>query len=89
MSGPVPDFSRGLVAAVVQDVESGEVLMVGDSVSDVKAAKEAGVAMAAVLWDSYGRDRVLETDASHFFHSVEEFSDWLKAAIPRDGERAN
>ena len=28
MSGPVPDFSRGLVAAVVQDVESGEVLMV-------------------------------------------------------------
>ena len=28
MSGPAPDFSRGLVAAVVQDVESGEVLMV-------------------------------------------------------------
>jgi len=28
VSGPVPDFSRGLVAAVVQDVESGEVLMV-------------------------------------------------------------
>jgi phosphoribosyl-AMP cyclohydrolase len=28
VSGAVPDFSRGLVAAVVQDVESGEVLMV-------------------------------------------------------------
>jgi phosphoribosyl-AMP cyclohydrolase len=28
VSGPVPDFSRGLVAVVVQDVESGEVLMV-------------------------------------------------------------
>jgi phosphoribosyl-AMP cyclohydrolase len=28
VSGPAPDFSRGLVAAVVQDVESGEVLMV-------------------------------------------------------------
>ena len=28
MSGAVPDFSRGLVAAVVQDAESGEVLMV-------------------------------------------------------------
>ncbi|OLD82523.1 MAG: hypothetical protein AUI33_00060 [Ignavibacteria bacterium 13_1_40CM_2_61_4] len=66
-----------------------EVLMVGDSVSDVKAAKEAGVAMAAVLWDSYGKDRVLETDASYFFHSVGEFSDWLKAAVPRQGERAN
>jgi phosphoribosyl-AMP cyclohydrolase len=28
VSGAVPDFSRGLVAAVVQDAESGEVLMV-------------------------------------------------------------
>jgi phosphoribosyl-AMP cyclohydrolase len=28
VSGAVPDFSRGLVAAVVQDVESGEVLIV-------------------------------------------------------------
>lgn len=57
---------------------SDEVLMVGDSVSDVKAAHEAGVPVAAVLWDSYGRDRVLEMDVDYRFHSVEEFSRWLK-----------
>jgi HAD superfamily hydrolase (TIGR01549 family) len=84
---PSPDGIRRVLRQF--RLQPDEVLMVGDSVGDVRAAKEAGVAMAAVLWDSYGKDRVLETDASHFFHSVGEFSHWLKAAIPRNGESAN
>ena len=64
-------------------LKAEEVLMVGDSVSDVKAAHEAGIPVAAVLWDSYGRDRVLEMDVDYRFHSVEEFSRWLKDAIAR------
>jgi len=68
-------------------LEPGEALMVGDSVSDVKAAREAGVSIAAVVWDSYGKDRVLEMNVAHVFHSVKEFFDWLRVVIPDNGTR--
>jgi HAD superfamily hydrolase (TIGR01509 family) len=55
-----------------------QALMVGDSVSDVKAAHEAGVKIAAVLWDSYSKEKVLGMDVDYFFHSVEEFERWLR-----------
>jgi HAD superfamily hydrolase (TIGR01549 family) len=55
-----------------------EVLMVGDAVSDVKAAREAGVRIAAVLWDSCAKDKVLQMGTDLTFHDVEEFHDWLK-----------
>ena len=64
-----------------------EVLMVGDAVSDVKAAREAGVAIAAVLWDSYGKEHVLGMDVEHTFHNVGEFALWLEQIIPTNGER--
>ncbi len=62
-----------------------EVLMVGDAVSDVKAAHEAGIPVAAVLWDSYGKSAVVEMDIDYRFHTVEEFAVWLKNAIPSHG----
>ena len=54
------------------------VLMVGDSVGDVKASREAGVKIAAVLWDSYAKEKVLQMGTDYTFHSVDEFFDWLK-----------
>ena len=56
----------------------GEVLMVGDSVGDVKASHEAGVKVAAVLWDSYSREKVLQMKTDYVFHDVAEFSEWLR-----------
>jgi len=64
-----------------------EVLMVGDAVSDVRAAKEAGVAIAAVLWDSYAKETVMAMDVDYRFHSVMEFQEWLKTVIPSNGEK--
>ncbi len=55
-----------------------DVLMVGDAVPDVKASHEAGVRIAAVLWDSYGKDKVLQMKTDFVFHDVKEFSDWLR-----------
>jgi len=55
-----------------------QVLMVGDAVSDVKAAHESGVKIAAVLWDSYAKGRVLEMKTDYVFHQVAEFYGWLK-----------
>ena len=65
----------------------GEALMVGDSVSDVRAAREAGVAIAAMLWDSYGKEHVMNMEVDHRFHDVGEFSAWLRSSIPANGER--
>ena len=55
-----------------------EVLMVGDSVADIKAAHGAGVRIAAVVWDSFTKERVLEMRTDFLFHSVSEFGLWLR-----------
>jgi pyrophosphatase PpaX len=54
-----------------------DVLMVGDAVSDVKAAHEAGVKIAAVVWDSYAKEKVLKMKTDFTFHNVREFQAWL------------
>lgn len=55
-----------------------EVLMVGDSVADIKAAHGAGVRIAAVVWDSFTKEGVLEMRKDFLFHSVPEFGSWLR-----------
>jgi len=59
-------------------LQPDEVLMVGDSVADVKASHGAGVKIAAVLWDSYSKEKVLQMRTDYVFHDVGEFSEWLK-----------
>jgi pyrophosphatase PpaX len=58
-----------------------EVLMVGDSIGDVKAAREAGVKVAIVLWDSYSKEKVVHTKTNYAFHTVTEFSMWIRDRI--------
>lgn len=53
------------------------VLMIGDSVSDVKASKEAGIKVASVLWDSYATEKVKSLKSDFYFHSVEELREFL------------
>lgn len=53
------------------------VLMIGDSVSDVKASKEAGIKVASALWDSYGGEKVKEMGSDYYFHSVESLREFL------------
>lgn len=53
-------------------LKNENVLMIGDSVGDVKASKEAGVKIASVLWDSYGKEKVQKLESDYYFHSVEE-----------------
>jgi HAD superfamily hydrolase (TIGR01509 family) len=58
-----------------------EVLMIGDSPADVKAAKAAGVKIASVLWDSYAKEKVLQLKSDFIFHSVEELRKFLENNI--------
>jgi HAD superfamily hydrolase (TIGR01549 family) len=58
-------------------LDTEKVLMIGDSVGDVKASKEAGVKIASVLWDSHREEKVKSMDSDYYFHSVEELTDFL------------
>lgn len=58
-----------------------ETLMVGDSLTDLKASRAAGVNIASVLWDSYDRERVLQAGTDFVFHTVREMLDWLHVRL--------
>ena len=51
--------------------------MIGDSVSDVKASREAGVKVASVLWDSYAHEKVKSMQSDYYFYSVEELKNFF------------
>jgi HAD superfamily hydrolase (TIGR01549 family) len=59
-------------------LKPNNVLMVGDSAVDAEAAHEAGIEIAAVVWDSYAKEKVLQMKTDYVFYNVEEFHDWLK-----------
>jgi pyrophosphatase PpaX len=58
-----------------------DMLMIGDAVSDIKAARSAGVPIAAVVWDSYAKEQVLAMDADLVFHDVHDFDAWVRDTL--------
>jgi HAD superfamily hydrolase (TIGR01509 family) len=54
-----------------------DVLMIGDAPSDIIAAKEAGVEIASVVWDSYAEVEVQKLNSINLFHSVDELRDFI------------
>jgi pyrophosphatase PpaX len=58
-------------------LKNEKVLMIGDSVADVEASREAGVKIASVLWDSYGIEEVKSLNSDYYFYTVKELSDFL------------
>ena len=59
-------------------VSAQETVMVGDSMADVRASRQAGVAMAAVLWDAYDRQKMLGAGSELVFETVPAFLEWCK-----------
>ncbi len=59
------------------DLEPENVLMIGDAPSDIKAAKDAGVKVASVVWDSYAKEEVLRMNGDIVFHSIDELEDYI------------
>lgn len=54
-----------------------EVLMIGDAPSDIKAAREAGVHIASVVWDSYSADKVRELNKENIFDTVDQLRKYI------------
>jgi len=63
------------------DLEPEDVLMIGDAPSDIKAAQDAGVNVASVVWDSYAKEEVIEMNGDLLFHSIDEMEDYLSKNI--------
>jgi HAD superfamily hydrolase (TIGR01549 family) len=57
------------------------VLMIGDSPTDVKAAHNAGVKVASVIWDSYAKESVINLNPDYLFHSVQELKEFISTVI--------
>ncbi|MBU2493698.1 MAG: HAD-IA family hydrolase [Bacteroidetes bacterium] len=56
-------------------------LLVGDSTVDIKAARNSGIKIASVVWDSYGKEKVIAMGSDYLFHTVEEFDDFISERI--------
>ncbi len=54
-------------------------VMVGDSMADVGASRDAGVMMAAVIWDAYDRERVLAAGTDMVFADGATFVSWCRS----------
>lgn len=54
-----------------------KVLMVGDTNTDVIAARSAGVKCALVLWDEFSRSKYSNSNADYIFYTVEDFKQFI------------
>jgi HAD superfamily hydrolase (TIGR01549 family) len=59
------------------NLKPGEVIMIGDSVSDVKASKEAGIQIASALWDFYVSEKVKTLGSDYYFNTVQGMSEFI------------
>ncbi len=63
------------------ELQKENVLMIGDSPSDIKAAQSAGVEVASVVWDSYAKNEVLTFNSDYVFYTVDELTNFISANI--------
>lgn len=70
--------AEGILKFVNQfGLKNERVLMIGDSVGDVKASRDAGVKIASVLWDSHREEKVKEMGSDYYFYSVKELREFV------------
>ena len=63
------------------NLQRDRVLMVGDAPADIKAARNAGIKNAEVLWDDYAKQRTHDLQSDFVFHTVDEFKKFVKSNI--------
>lgn len=77
---PDPEGIRRILSAF--SVDPDRAVMVGDTLGDLRASRGAGVPMAAVLWDSYDRERLAAGNPEYWFETVHQFTAWLESHLP-------
>ena len=56
-------------------------LLIGDATVDILAARNSGIKIASVVWDSYGKEKVIAMGSDYLFHTVEELDDFISKRI--------
>jgi HAD superfamily hydrolase (TIGR01549 family) len=72
-----------------KSLNKNEFLVIGDSPSDIKGARNIKAISCAALWDPHSnRDSLHSSGAEIFFHEMSDFRDWLsKVTKPKEIER--
>ena len=79
--GVKPDCIRSVLAH--WGIVSDRIAYLGDVVSDIEAARAAGLIPLAAAWDKRAEPEALRSLApAALFHTVEEFIDWIAALDP-------
>jgi pyrophosphatase PpaX len=60
------------------NLDKNRVVIVGDAVADIKAARNSGIKSASVIWDSYAKEKVLAMGSDYLFNTVEELKEFLE-----------
>ena len=60
------------------NLKRNKILMIGDAPADITAARNAGVKIASVVWDSYAKEKILEMNSDYVFKTVDELMEFLK-----------
>jgi HAD superfamily hydrolase (TIGR01509 family) len=60
------------------NLKKEEVLMIGDAISDIKAARKAGIKIASVVWDSYAKEEIIKLGSDYVFNTVDELKEYLE-----------
>lgn len=68
------------------NLKKEEVLMVGDAISDIKAARKAGVKIASVVWDSYSKEEIIKLGSDYVFNTVEELKKFLENSLVHNNQ---
>ena len=63
------------------NLNRNKVLMIGDAPADINAARNAGVKIASVVWDSYAKEKILEMNSDYVFETVPELMKFLKVNL--------
>lgn len=72
-----PEGIRNILAE--WQLDASDALYVGDAPSDVRSAREAGVAIASVAWADPARVSAIAAERpDHLFERMDQFSEWLR-----------
>lgn len=64
------------------DIETGEVVYVGDAPSDIAASRQASVAVLAAAWGTTAEPELLQAlQPDELFYSIADFSRWIYSKI--------
>lgn len=56
-------------------------ILIGDATADILAARNSGIKIGSVVWDSYGKEKVIAMGSDYLFHTVEELDEFISARI--------